>query len=582
MKKIISVSFAVLLLLACLYLPASAAGQGTMTISSATGCHGDSVTLSIAITDNPGTSSFQVSVGFDSAVLQLTDVSKTSALGSTAPSPLNNPCTMSWIDTGATANTYTGVIATLTFRILDGAVPGNTNVSVSFVSSYDLNTQKNTFNSPTATVKVGHVPGAWTESEPAGCVTPGKEKTNCTLCGDEMQRDINPVGHSFGDWQSVTPADCSGPGKDERECTRCHTKEPRDVSPLGHSFGDWQNVTPASCTTSGKDERECSRCSAKEPRDVNPLGHAFSSPVVTKPASCKETGVETGTCSRCNEKAEQIIPVLPHTYGNWEKDKEATCTEAGTQKRVCGACQHKLTRKVAATGHDFEEPKLVKEATLYEEGLMEGKCKKCKETTQQVIPCAAVHEESGITVNATSGIFTDGTQLKVNVAEEGSELYDLISRSLAEKGSEFYGFSIGFDHNGVAVTPGGAFSVVIPALDFENPAVYSVSIEEEAAVLEYSVKEDGFIVVETDDASIIAVLNTDSDPLEATDPDPSDEGDPPAVSKPDDEFEVPAVTTEIPPVNGEKSSGTAIGFILIFALGLSALGACYWFFFLKN
>jgi len=546
MKKALSTAFALILLLVCLYLPASAAGQGTMTISSATGKPGDSVSLSIAITENPGTSSFQLRVGFDSSVLQLTSVDKTSALGSTAPSPLNNPCSMNWADTGATANTYTGVIATLTFRILDGATPGSTNVSVSFVSSYDLNTQRNTFNSPTATVTVtcpGHIAGQWTEAEPAGCSTPGKEKANCTLCGTEMQRDITPIGHSFGDWQTVTPAGCTTPGKEERECTRCHTKEDRDV---------------------------------------NPLGHAFSSPVVTKPATCKEAGVETGTCTRCNEKSEQAIPVLAHNYGPWEKDKDATCTEAGTQKRVCSACKHKLTRKVAATGHDFEEPKLVKEATLYQEGLMEGKCKKCKETTQQIIPCSSMDSETGVTVNATSGIFTEGAELKVTVAEEGSDLYDLILTSLGEKGSEFYGFSLDFNHSGVAVAPGGLFSVVIPAPDFANPAVYSVSADGEASLLEYSVKEDGSIVVETDRANIIAVLNTDSAPSETTDPDSSDETEPPVVSEPDDETAVPSVTTQIHSVNVEKSSGTVFGLVLICVFILAALAACYWYFFLKR
>lgn len=545
MKKLLSAAFALVLLLACLSMSASAAGQGAMTVSSAIGRPGDSVTLSIAITENPGTSTFQARVNFDPAVLQLTNVDKTTALGSTAPSPLNNPCTMTWADTGTAANTYTGVIATLTFRILDGAMPGNTNVTVSFVSSYDLNTQKNTFNSPAATVTVtcpGHVPGQWAEAEPAGCTAPGKEKTNCTLCGGEMQRDIDPIGHNFG---------------------------------------EWKNVTPAGCTTSGKDERECSRCHAKEPRDVNPLGHAFSSPVVTKPASCKEAGIETGTCSRCNEKAEQTIPALPHTYGNWEKDKEATCTETGTQKRVCSGCGHKLTRKVAATGHDFEEPKLVKEATLYEEGLMEGKCKKCKETTQQVIPCAAVHDESGIAVNATSGIFTGGAELNVSLAQEGSELYDLILDSLGEKGSEFYGFAIDFKHNDISVTPGGKFSVIVPAQDYDNLQVFAIAADGEVSVLEYSVKEDGSLVVEMEKAGIIAVLDTDSKPLDQTEPEAPDDNEVPEVSVPEEENTVPSVSTEPTPAR-KGESGAIIGFALIFVFVIAALGACYWYFFMKR
>ena len=147
MKKSIALIMAVLVLMTTLLSNAVfAADEPAFVVSNATGKAGDTVEVTVSTVNNPGIMSLKVYVGYDANVLQLesatpgTDFDDTT-FGSTSQSPLN----MLWdgslagnINEGAN-NTADGVIATLTFKILDTAAVGKSEITVTYPSGWVYN-----------------------------------------------------------------------------------------------------------------------------------------------------------------------------------------------------------------------------------------------------------------------------------------------------------------------------------------------------------------------------------------------------------------------------------------------------------
>jgi len=156
-KKVISALLAGLVLCSSFTLgfgQAAAAG-GTLTAESVAGNPGDTVTVSISLSENPGLVALRFYVGYDLARLRLTGVTDGGLLGvNTAIFGNNmsaNPYTLMWEDSLSPVNhTGNGVLATLTFEVLQAATPGAVPITITLdggsTFNYDLN------NVPLATV----------------------------------------------------------------------------------------------------------------------------------------------------------------------------------------------------------------------------------------------------------------------------------------------------------------------------------------------------------------------------------------------------------------------------------------------
>ena len=154
MKKLLSCVLTLVLLCALLAVPAQAAGSGSLSVSSASGYRGDTVTVDVYMNSNPGliTMKFQV---FYSANLTLVSVSNSGLLGGwTTPAPtISSPYTLRWADSLSTTNsTATGKLATLTFKINDNAKIGTETVSIIFNESRDAEGAKNSFSGASANI----------------------------------------------------------------------------------------------------------------------------------------------------------------------------------------------------------------------------------------------------------------------------------------------------------------------------------------------------------------------------------------------------------------------------------------------
>ncbi len=223
MKQLFSFIFILTFLIGVCILPASAEGTGSLSIASVSGEKGDTVTLTVNLTSNPGLISMKFTVSWDSD-LELTGVSDRGTIGGwTSPAPtISSPYTIRWADSLATTDsTSTGALVNLTFKIKDTATPGNKTVSINFSESRDAKGGTNTFNSPSATVTV-----ACAHQYDNDC------DDTCNVCGG-----TRTVQHA---WvvKSETPApDCNTPGSVTYECSKCHITKSENTQP-GHKYED--------------------------------------------------------------------------------------------------------------------------------------------------------------------------------------------------------------------------------------------------------------------------------------------------------------------------------------------------------
>lgn len=134
MKKILTVFVAFVLLLACIPVSASAGDVPSISVGSASGLVGESVTVPIRINNNPGLICCLVSISYDPAVLTLESVDYANLFPSGSFETGGNleviPFNMIWLDVDA--HTESGDFMYATFRINADAAPGDATISVSY------------------------------------------------------------------------------------------------------------------------------------------------------------------------------------------------------------------------------------------------------------------------------------------------------------------------------------------------------------------------------------------------------------------------------------------------------------------
>ena len=527
MKKIIALIISAIVIFSMCIFSASAAGSGIIVMSSASAKQGDSVTLNVTMPSNPGLVTMSIKVTYDTNVLQLTNVTDSKLLvGSQLNTNYTSPYKITWADGSTTTdNKKTGTIATFTFKVKDNAQIGDSVVNLEIEDSYDTNYAENSFTASSGKITVickNHNYGAWqkvndtqhkrvcsacghtetvnhtwnsgTITKQASCKEEGNKKFTCTACGAEKNETIAKTSsHSWSGYTVTKQPTCTATGIQTRTCSVCGKSGTQVISALGHSMGNWVQTKAPTCTSNGEEKRSCSKCGHSETRAINALGHSFSNPKITKEPTCTESGIETGKCTRCGQATTNTIKPTGHKFGAWEDVKKATCTEGGTQKRVCSKCKTEETRNTDALGHDFDNPTVVKEATISSTGLMEGKCKRCGEATQEVIPCTAKDDNTGIEFEANEGVFAEGTQMMVEEIKQDNPTYESVKNILSGISDTFTVYDISAVLNGAEVQPNGEVVVTfnIPEGYGTDVAVFYIFDEGTYEKLESIVSEDG-------------------------------------------------------------------------------------------
>ena len=122
MKRIISILIAAVLTASMLVFPVNAASEPTFMLSNSTGRVGDTVEVSVILSNNPGIASFQLKVKYSSD-LELISIEDAKLFSDPVThSPLSkNPAIISWYSSDSENSNKNGVAAVLTFKVKKNA-----------------------------------------------------------------------------------------------------------------------------------------------------------------------------------------------------------------------------------------------------------------------------------------------------------------------------------------------------------------------------------------------------------------------------------------------------------------------------
>ena len=225
MKKIGYILLAVLLLLPCIAFPAWAqASSLAMEASGGSGEAGETVTVAVRLTENPGVTSVKLSLSYDSTALVLKKAENGTLFDGwyqASPTIGTLPYLMVWV--ASEVQSETGELILLEFQIADGATVG-------------------TVTSPTVSIEEAYCNGT-------------------ALLAAPIKFDIEVIcRHTYGAYTSVDAL------THQRECSKCHTVEPSD-----HAWDAGTVTTPATHLTVGIKTFTCTDCGEIKTEEIPKL-----------------------------------------------------------------------------------------------------------------------------------------------------------------------------------------------------------------------------------------------------------------------------------------------------------------------
>ena len=221
-------------------IPPVHSSTGTISITDTSAHSGDTITIPITVSNNPGFSYLKLAYNYDHEALSLVKVENgvvsTDSFTETASA-------LSWDSSEDTMRD--GILCTLTFAI-NNKVKGDYSIELRVVNSYNNNEEDVSFitqNGKISVTKVEHT-HSWDNgkvTKNATCAEEGIMTYTCKICGETKTEAIEKLTtHSFGEWIVDTPATITTEGSAHRICSVCNLKETKVLpkEDLNVLFGD--------------------------------------------------------------------------------------------------------------------------------------------------------------------------------------------------------------------------------------------------------------------------------------------------------------------------------------------------------
>lgn len=390
MKRIFSI-FLLLTIAFTLVVPSGAADEKALvTIGEATGTAGDTVSIDVSISNNPGFSSFSLDVLYDEN-LTLTEIVASEAItdfGFLSPNLEKNPVSIIAMKDGTTNTDYEGVVVTLTFTISD-TITTDTEllVEADFVEIINTSNELIDCEIVNGCVKVDVEEPAHVHTYDEGVVTKptcteqGYTTYTCTTCEEGTEGHVNvadyvqATGHEYEG--VVTEPTCTEQGYTTYTCSVCGVSyTDNTVNALGHNMQEEERVE-ATCNADGYVVTKCTRCGATDTTILESSNaHTPEKEVERTEATCEDNGSVTYLCAECGNTYTQVLDKLGHD--KQIKVDNATCSEAGKITTTCSRCDYNVEETIPATGEhtwgDWEKVSDTKQERTCEEcGLTEEK-----------------------------------------------------------------------------------------------------------------------------------------------------------------------------------------------------------------
>ena len=321
MKRILSVLICILLLCA-MAMPVAAAGSARMSLSasSSTLYRGDSVTISVYLTNDQAVGRGGIVLSYDSSVFEF--------LGGSCNV---SGATLAEVSAGRNGGVFvleedravSGTIFTINMRVKSNAPFGK--YTISGTASMEISCS---VSGASVTVACQHSYGKYSSVDGAS------HKRTCSICQKDEVTD-----HNWDSGTVIQAATCKDSGTMRYTCTDCGDTKTGTISPnSNHKYRNWtyedESGHRGTCTVCGKSVS---------------VAHEWEFVEVTEAATCTATGTQTVRCATCGLEKSEEIPLTDHNYGAFEAVDEVshihTCADCGHEETL----EHSYT---AQYGHD--------------------------------------------------------------------------------------------------------------------------------------------------------------------------------------------------------------------------------------
>lgn len=240
----------------------------------------------------------------------------------------------------------------------------------------------------------------WTVIEEPTCTEEGTQQGVCTVCGETITKQIDPLGHDnelvdtfdnteedghtyeifaclvcgeqtvvpthvewiedYYETETVIAPRCviDGVGRDVCQIDGCTAT--RTVQLPANGQHDWYvtSTIEPTCTVAGATYYACHNCSLTKQERTEALGHDYVKVEESSLApTCTEDGYDFFKCSRCSASQRTVLPATGHTPDEetYTVLTEPTCTSDGKATATCTTCGEDYEIVLSALGHDYQD-----------------------------------------------------------------------------------------------------------------------------------------------------------------------------------------------------------------------------------
>ena len=238
-KRIVATFVCLILVIVCSFTVA-AADTPRISLSNVRALPGESVTINISISNNPGIMAMSFCITYNNEAFEYTGYSK-GYLSRYTIKDHSNKGQIAFVNDEASDKSNDGIMLSVKFRVKDNAAPGKHTITLANQNREKYGTKlHNSFSNSSLKYIVPSVM--------SGSITVGETCEN--------------AGHKYGGWTVITPADCVSTGTKEHTCLRCDHTETADI-PITHDFeAEWTVDKAATPTEDGTMSRHCKNCDA--------------------------------------------------------------------------------------------------------------------------------------------------------------------------------------------------------------------------------------------------------------------------------------------------------------------------------
>lgn len=340
MKKII-ITLSGLLLMLCLTFPAYAASaQMRVGVSSGTVYRGDTLTVTVKLTNSSSVSNGGFKLNFDSNIF-----SYVSGNCNVSGATVSSASASGGVFALEADKAVSGTIFTFKLKVKSDAKFGSTSISGTGNLDSDAGKISCSVSGASLTVACKH------DYKNCTKVSDSQHESTCSICGDKKKEN-----HAWDAGSVTKAATCKDIGTKQYTCTGCKAQKIESISKTNdHKYSSYTSLNSSSHTA------VCTVCQLK-----STISHNWNSGKVTKAATCQDTGKRTLTCKSCSATKEEVIPKTQHSFTPWEAVDENTHTHS------CTACKMTETKN-----HNFAT-ELLHDDTVHFTG-----CKDCNFTKDQ-------------------------------------------------------------------------------------------------------------------------------------------------------------------------------------------------------